>query len=452
MVKNNKNITKDITEQKNAENMIQTLKQQMEYILGATKTGIDIIDKDFYIRYIDPEWQKVYGDPADKKCHEYFMGRSEVCPGCNIVTALKTKKPIVGEEILIKEGNRPVQVTTIPFQNKQGEWLVAEVNTDITERKKAEAELKESEEKYRLLADNIQDNIWILGLDGKFKYMSPAVTNITGYTIEEVMGHSLKETIAPKYFKTINDLLAEELAKFQRGARPKDQVETIETELTCKDGSYVPVEIKASFLFDSNQEVSGILGVTRDITERKKMEKLLHDTYIIINKSPVVAFEWKNAEGWPVEFVTDNVKKLFGYTDEEFRSGKVPYSQCIHPDDLKRVSEEVSQFSSEEGKSAFVHKPYRIVTKNGEVKIVDDKTSIVRDTKGNITHYQGILIDVTKEKQAEEELKSKYRELEKINKFAIGREVKMVELKKETNKLLKELGKEQKYNIKEDDI
>lgn len=129
-------------ERKKAEKEIKTLQKQTEFILGATKTGIDVIDSEFNIRYIDPEWKKVYGDPAGRKCYEYFMDRSEVCPGCGIIKALETKTISVSEEILIKEGNRPIQVTTIPFQDDKGEWLVAEVNVDITARKQMEEKLR----------------------------------------------------------------------------------------------------------------------------------------------------------------------------------------------------------------------------------------------------------------------------------------------------------------------
>jgi len=126
-----------------AERETQGLSEQIDFILGATKTGLDIIDADFNIRFIDSEWQRVYGDPKGKKCYEYFMGRSEPCPDCSVALTLRTKQPVVTEEILVKEGNRPVQVTTIPFQNERGEWMVAEVNADISERKRAEEALRQ---------------------------------------------------------------------------------------------------------------------------------------------------------------------------------------------------------------------------------------------------------------------------------------------------------------------
>lgn len=141
----------DLTERRCLE---EGLRRQIEFILGATKTGLDIIDSEYNMRYVDGVWQEIYGDPAGKKCYEYFMGRKRPCPNCGITKALATKQPVVTEEILVKENNRPIQVTTIPFQDRKGEWLVAEVNVDITERKKAEAELKKYHERLEEMVES----------------------------------------------------------------------------------------------------------------------------------------------------------------------------------------------------------------------------------------------------------------------------------------------------------
>jgi PAS domain S-box-containing protein len=146
---------RDITVQKRLFDEISTMKQQIEFILGATKTGLDIIDSHFNMIYIDPHWQTIYGDFKGKKCHEYFMGKKTVCENCGILKALKTKNIVVSEEVLPKENNRPVQVTTIPFQNKKGEWMVAEVNVDISERKKAENDLREAHTKLQEIQEQL---------------------------------------------------------------------------------------------------------------------------------------------------------------------------------------------------------------------------------------------------------------------------------------------------------
>jgi len=132
-----------IENRRQAEDHVRTLKQQMEFILDATKTGVDIISPDHTIKYIDPGWAKIYGDPTGRKCHEYFMGRQRPCEGCGIDVALKTKSTVVTEETLVKENHRPIQVTSIPYQDDQGHWLVAEVKVDISERRKLDAKLEQ---------------------------------------------------------------------------------------------------------------------------------------------------------------------------------------------------------------------------------------------------------------------------------------------------------------------
>jgi two-component system sensor histidine kinase/response regulator len=151
--------------------------------------------------------------------------------------------------------------------------------------------------------------------------------------------------------------------------------------------------------------------------EREKAIEKLKEAYTIINRSPVVAFTWQNKPGWQVEFVSDNVESLFGYTSSEFTSGKISYSRCLHPEDVERISDEVATHSQQPDTQEFKHEPYRIITKSGAVKWIDDWTHIVRNKSGKITHFQGIVSDISERLEIEKllrESEARYRRISSV--------------------------------------
>ena len=192
----------------------------------------------------------------------------------------------------------------------------------------------------------------------------------------------------------------------------------INHRLLLKNGMEKIVNERCETYYDENGKPARSLGTVQDITRRKQVEKALSEANTIINRSPAVAFLWKNEKGWPVEFATDNIEKLFGYSAQELVEKKKSYIDIIHHDDYKRVAEEAAGFSSTEGLKTFSHKPYRIITKNEETKWIADTTYIRRDSNGLITYYEGILHDITDQKNAENEIKSQLAEKEVILKEA----------------------------------
>ena len=136
------------------------------------------------------------------------------------------------------------------------------------------SDLKASESRYRLLAENVKDIIWIVNLDSlQFTYISPSVEKIRGFTPEEAMELGLEKTLSPDSVEKVTKVLAEELSKESDVNSDPDRSKTMEIQHSCKDGSYAWVEATMSFIRNKDGVATGILGVSRDITERKQAEK-----------------------------------------------------------------------------------------------------------------------------------------------------------------------------------
>lgn len=167
-------------------------------------------------------------------------------------------------------------------------------------------------------------------------------------------------------------------------------------EYLSKEGEKGWVDNRKYPIHDKEGNIIGLYGIARDITDRIQAEEALRQANKVVERSPVVLFRWKAVEGWPVELVSSNVKQ-FGYTANELLSGDVPYSSIVHPDDLEQVTSEVKQYSLS-GVDDFTQE-YRLVSPAGEVFWIDDRTTVERDADGNITHYQGVILDITERKK-----------------------------------------------------
>ena len=143
------------------------------------------------------------------------------------------------------------------------------------EGRKGQETLEGTEERYRLLAENVSDVIWIRDMNLRFTYISPSVEGLTDYSAEEAMNLSLEKTYAPDSIEKGRAALAEEISLERKKDADPNRVRTLEMEGYCKDGSTIWTEASMRFFRDSNGRVTGILGVSRDITRRKEAEDAL---------------------------------------------------------------------------------------------------------------------------------------------------------------------------------
>ena len=158
---------------------------------------------------------------------------------------------------------------------QQYEIIHKDLLREIDERKKYTKALKESESRYRLLADNISDTIWIFDLnESRFSYCSPSVEGITGIKAKELTNVRLEDILTPLSLERASKFLAEESAAASQTFDP-NRSQRIELELFRKDASTVWTETVAKLIYDQNHQPIAILGATRDISDRKKLQEQL---------------------------------------------------------------------------------------------------------------------------------------------------------------------------------
>ena len=142
----------------------------------------------------------------------------------------------------------------------------------------------------------------------------------------------------------------------------------------------------------------------------------------IIQKNLYVIFVWSNEKGWPVEYVSENVKDVFGYTAKEFINREILYSDTIYPEDLLELQKHQVSVVDKKCKNQLTVKSYRIIDKHGSLHYVEDRTRIVCDPDGNIFRLQGVVQDITDRKKVEEELIFRLKlekEISKISSYII---------------------------------
>ena len=179
---------------------------------------------------------------------------------------------------IIKPSGELIWIDTycIPLEVSAEHYIGIGIVHDITERKNAEIALQQNEERYRIFAENITDAIWTMDMNLRYTYYSPVIKKMRGYTPEEVISMSLSESMTPASVEVAMQVFTEELANEQKDDKDLTRSRTMELELYCKDKPNIWTEICVTFLRDENGEATGILGITRDISERITAENTLN--------------------------------------------------------------------------------------------------------------------------------------------------------------------------------
>jgi PAS domain S-box-containing protein len=274
---------------------------------------------------------------------------------------------------------------------------ILSITRDITDRKTAEDKVHKSEEKYRLLAENISDVIWILDAETMyFTYISPSVERLRGYTPEEIISRPMTEALSPEAAAYISQSTRERAAAILAGKENPGGIDVTEVEQPRKDGTSVWTEVVTTFYVNKNTGKVEVLGVTRDISERKKAADALKQSEIYfadIFENANIGLAYTTLDG-KILAMNKALEEIVE-TPKEKIIGKNLIQIARHF--LKGKNLETAMSSINDLLAKKTVKPFQIEVGN---KILE----VTANSNKNSDRLTGIVHDITEKKQAEEEI------------------------------------------------
>ena len=339
-----------------------------------------------------------------KKCFE-VIGRTEPCTFCATREVYETLKPARVEKHL-EDRNLWLDVRAYPVLDEAGELLmVIEHLRDVTDRKRAEAALRESEQRYRLLAENTTDVILTLDMDLNITYVSPAVKRLRGYEVEEALAQPLYAALTPTSLQAALKAFSELQTFLQQSPGSAPSTRTLELELTHKDGGTLWTETALTPLCNAEGKPWGILVAVHDISARKKAEEALRENegrYRLLaeNTTDVI---WTVDMNLRFTYVSPAVKRLRGYEAQE--AAAQPLVEILAPDSLNLALATFQQAHTLE--QSPESDPFRsraleleLIRKDGSTVWTETTITFLRDAADKPRELLGVSRDLTARRQA----------------------------------------------------
>ena len=281
----------------------------------------------------------------------------------------------------------------------------------MVEYEKTFRALQESEQRYRLLAENVTDVIWIMDTNLKLTYITPSVTHMRGYTIEEVMSQRLDELFTPASLEVAMRLVTEELGKEKRSESGSVKLGTVALEMTRKDGSTIWTESRVTLMYDSEGRPEGLMGVTRDVTERKEMDAVIRESekrYRLLAEN-VTDVIWVTDMNWRRTYLSPSASRLRGMpVDDDLGQ---PIGHVLTPGSYEAGMKAFKkQLALEKKRNKDPHRSWtmqlEVRRKDGSTVWTEDRMTFLRDENGEAIGILGVTRDITERKHAEDALRA----------------------------------------------
>ncbi len=407
-------VERDITARKQTEKTLLESRANLAAIIENTSESIWSVNTLYELVYINTEFAQTF-----QACYGILLK-----PGMNILNAVSEPSRLEWKS----RYDRAFQNERFEFEEQfdfenfimyveiwvnpivvDGMVIGASVfSRDITERKKAGKELKESEEKLKTIIETSPDGIAISSLEGVIQFVTSKAVFLWGFEFsDELIGRNLIEFIHPSYHEKALGLIAEMINGNLTGAA--------EYLMVRKDGSHFFCEANANILCDANNNPIGILYVARDISERKLAEKALEQISTRLSLATLAG----GVGVWDYDLVNNTLVwdnqmfKLYGIDKNDFVGAYQTWKAGLHPDDVQQGDAEIQM--AIRGEKEF-DTEFRVVWPDGSVHNIRAMAIVQNDDSGKPLRMIGTNWDITEQKKTEAVLVKAKLEAETANK------------------------------------
>jgi PAS domain S-box-containing protein/putative nucleotidyltransferase with HDIG domain len=317
---------------------------------------------------------------------------------------LQDKEYIRYEDLPLKtKDGRLIQVEFVSNVYLVGDEKVIQCDIrDITQHRRIIAALQENEKKYHDLINQSPDGYFIIELSGNILTANKAMCKELEFSEEEILSLNIWDIIPEQYLYEYK----ERLTKVLKGESLKEATEYM---VRGKDGGIHYVEVLSAPRY-SGKDIIGFQGVARDITARKRAEEALQRSEAkfrrLVAHLPTVIYMNAVGDASSTLYVSPQIQALVGYTPQEWLADPKLWAKTLHPEDRQHVLKQVAQ--TDQSNKPF-DMEYRMIARDGRLVWVHDEVILVNDLEGQPQFWQGIMLDITERKQAEEVLREKER-------------------------------------------
>ncbi|MFC1549471.1 PAS domain S-box protein [Nitrospirota bacterium] len=392
----------DITERIKADKALRESEARWRSFLANAPDLISVADRAGTIQYINHVPAGLTIEEAQgKKIYDFIPEEYHGTIRQSLAKLFETGEPSTLEIQARGPHDRPAwYITSIGPIRQEGRVVSAMMtSSDITERKRAEEALRESELRYRTFVENMQGIAFQGEMDFKPYFFHGAVEEITGYGEEEFLNGSIRwDNLIPP----------EDMPKIREEA---GKVHTIPEYCYADEHRIIRKDGRVSWVFETVRNICDeegkpymVQGAIYDINRRKVMEEALRESETryrnFVESFQGIAF--RGSIGFVPEFFHGAVEEITGYTEDEFKASSPRWDQIIHEEDLPLLREKFSEISTTA--NCTQERVYRIIRKDGETRWVQEIIQSKSNGSPAPRYVEGVIFDITRKKLAEDAL------------------------------------------------